>query len=73
MTRSALRSPRRRAAALLAALLLAAPATAGCSSFAASGDKGYVSGDGSIITLDPADRDAPVDLQGTDQIGRAHV
>ncbi|GAA4130075.1 hypothetical protein GCM10022215_43400 [Nocardioides fonticola] len=74
MTRSASRSRRRPAAwaartALAAALLLGASGLAGCSRFEASGDKGYVSGDGTITTLDAADRDAPVELTGTDLDG----
>lgn len=65
-----IRPTRRRAALVLAALVLGVPALAGCSSFEASGDKGYVSGDGTITTLDPADRDEPVELSGEDLDGQ---
>lgn len=50
--------------------LVAVLATAGCSSLQGSGAKGYVSGDGTIQTLDAADRDQPVDLTGKDLDGR---
>lgn len=43
--------------ALLGCLLL----LGGCSSLAGTGDKGYVSGDGEVRVIDPADRGDPVD------------
>jgi thiol-disulfide isomerase/thioredoxin len=52
-------------AALLACLLLAA----GCSSLDGTGDKGYISGEGTVRIIDPADRDDAVDLAGTSLTG----
>ncbi len=46
-------------AALAATLLLS-----GCSQFEGTGDKAYISGDGQLIRVEPADRDEPVDLTG---------
>lgn len=69
MIRPALRSARRRSALLAAATVIGASVLAGCSSFEASGDKGYVSGDGTITTLEPGERDEPVALTGTDLDG----
>jgi thiol-disulfide isomerase/thioredoxin len=42
-------------------LLLALTA---CTSLGATGDKGYISGDGSVRVIDAADRDEPVSFQG---------
>ena len=56
--------------AAVAGLLLTA---SGCSSvhgLRASGDKGYVAGDGSIRTIPPAERGKPVTLSGTDLDGK---
>lgn len=58
---------RRTAAALAATVALTT--LAGCSTFEGTGDKGYVTGDGSVRTLDVADRGKPVDLKGTDLAG----
>ncbi len=52
-------------------LLLACLLLSGCTSLEGTGDKGFVSGDGKIRTVDAADRDAPVDLTGEDLDGRA--
>ena len=54
------------AALLAAALLLAGPALAGCSrgSAASVADQGYVSGDGTVTQLAPAERKDPVDVAG---------
>lgn len=55
-----------RRIALAAALLLA---VAGCST-ATGGDTGFVSGDGSITQLEPADREPAPTLQGDDLHGK---
>lgn len=62
----------RRLTLLLAAALLALPvgALSGCSSLQGTGDKGYVTGDGTIRQIPAADRTAPVDLTGKDLDGR---
>ncbi|WP_310526592.1 TlpA disulfide reductase family protein [Nocardioides sp.] len=52
----------------LIALLIAVLAT-GCSSLQGTGDKGYISGDGQITTIDPADRGEPITLTGEDLDG----
>jgi thiol-disulfide isomerase/thioredoxin len=41
----------------------------GCSSLQGTGDKGYVSGDGDVVEVEPGDRDAPVTLSGRDLEG----
>ena len=53
-------------AVVLGCLLLAS----GCSSLSGSGDKGFYTGDGTVHVVDAADRDAPVDLTGTDLEGK---
>ncbi|WP_110180445.1 TlpA disulfide reductase family protein [Nocardioides solisilvae] len=53
------RLPRAVPALLTACLLLA-----GCSDLSATGDKGYVSGDGQVTFLDPSERGDPVELAG---------
>lgn len=53
----------RRAAAVLAALTLTLTLGA-CTGVAGTGGKGYVSGDGTIVRLDPADRGKPIELTG---------
>ena len=57
---------------LLRALLavVAVLAVAGCSSLEGAGDKGYVSGDGSVRVLDVAERGEPITLSGEDLDGR---
>lgn len=52
---------RRTAAALLAATALT---LTGCTSVEGSGEKGYVSADGQVVEIAPADRGAPVELAG---------
>lgn len=47
-------------------LLLALTA---CTSLQGTGDKGFVTGDGSIRTVDAADRSDPIELSGTDLDG----
>lgn len=51
--------------AVLTCLLLAT----GCSSLEGTGDKGFISGDGSVRFIDAADRSEPVDLAGTSLTG----
>jgi thiol-disulfide isomerase/thioredoxin len=53
------------AVAATAALLLT-----GCSSLQAAGDKGYVSGDGTVQLVDAADRDDAITLTGQDLDGK---
>lgn len=53
--------PVARAAALVAALAL----MSGCSDIGGTGDLTYVSGDGQVIEVAPADREDPVDISGT--------
>ncbi|HEY3530442.1 MAG TPA: TlpA disulfide reductase family protein [Nocardioides sp.] len=63
---------RTRLLSLLAVALLLLTAS-GCSSLhglQASGDKGYVAGDGSIRTIAVGDRGKPVTLSGTDLEGK---
>ncbi|WP_340540884.1 TlpA family protein disulfide reductase [Nocardioides sp. GXZ039] len=53
----------RRASSILLALLL--PALAACSGgLEGTGDANYVSGDGAIVAVAPADREAPVEISG---------
>lgn len=52
-------------AVVACALLL----TTGCSSLEGTGDKGFVSGDGTVTIVEPADRGDPVDLTGEDLDG----
>lgn len=52
---------RRLVAVLVAACLLTA---AGCSTLEGTGDKGYITGDGLISQLPPADRGDPVEMEG---------
>ncbi len=53
---------------LLAAVLAGSTA---CDSTEGTGDKGYISGDGTVSEVAPADRGDPVDLTGTDLDGAA--
>nr|WP_253943335.1 TlpA disulfide reductase family protein [Nocardioides sp. zg-1308] len=43
---------------------------AGCSGLSGTGDKGYISGEGVPVEVAREDRDAPVDLSGTDLDGQ---
>lgn len=54
-----------RARPLLAALSLLALGTTGCSSLEGTGDKGYISQDGSVTTIPLAERADPIDVSGT--------
>lgn len=51
-------------------LLVLAATLSGCTSLQGTGDKGFVTGDGAIHTVDAADRDDPVELSGTDLDGK---
>ena len=50
---------------MLACLL----ALVGCSSLSGTGDKGYITGEGVPVEVDPTAREAPIDLTGTDLDG----
>ncbi len=52
-----------------AALLAAALLLSGCTDVGSTGDKGYISGDGTLTAIDPADRQKPVELAGDDLDG----
>jgi thiol-disulfide isomerase/thioredoxin len=52
----------------LAAVLVALALT-GCSSLGSTGDKGYISGDGDIRVIDPAERGEPIDFAGESLTG----
>ncbi|MGA8247969.1 MAG: TlpA disulfide reductase family protein [Nocardioides sp.] len=56
--------------ALLIASAAVLPAAAGCSSLQGTGNKGFVTGDGSIHQVASADRGRPVSLTGKDLDGR---
>jgi thiol-disulfide isomerase/thioredoxin len=58
-----------RLASLVVAVGLMLAAT-GCTSLQGTGDKGYVTGDGSVRTIPIADRGDPVALSGKDLEGR---
>ena len=58
-----------RPAAPLVALLLAL-ALSGCSSLQGTGDKGYISQDGSVTQVPAAERDEPIDVAGKDLDGK---
>lgn len=53
----------------LGALACAALLLSGCSALEGTGDKGFVSGDGTVRAVDAGDRDAPVELTGQDLDG----
>lgn len=53
----------------LGALACAALLLSGCSALEGTGDKGFVSGDGTVRAVDAGDRDAPVELTGEDLDG----
>src|SRR5690606_19855708 len=58
--------PRTRALIpVLAGLLL----LTGCTSLSATGEKGYVTGDGQVTVLAPEDRGDPIELDGDDLEG----
>jgi thiol-disulfide isomerase/thioredoxin len=59
----------RRLTLLLAAAALVLPVSA-CTSLQGTGDKGYVTGDGTIRQIPKADRGDPVTLTGADLDGR---
>jgi thiol-disulfide isomerase/thioredoxin len=59
----------RRVASLIASTVLVLTAT-GCTSLQGTGDKGFVSGDGSIHQVSPADRGRAITLTGKDLDGR---
>jgi thiol-disulfide isomerase/thioredoxin len=59
----------RRLMLLLAAAALVLPVS-GCSSLQGTGDKGYVTGDGTIRQIPVADRSDPVTLTGKDLDGK---
>jgi thiol-disulfide isomerase/thioredoxin len=44
-------------------------ALAGCSGLSGTGDKGYISGEGVPVEVDPAAREAPITLSGVDLDG----
>lgn len=50
-------------------LVLALVALTGCTSMSGTGDKGYITGDGRISQVDPADRADAIDLSGDDLDG----
>ena len=50
-------------------LTLLALLTTGCSSLEGTGDKGYISQDGSVTTIPAEQRDDPIDVTGTDLDG----
>lgn len=58
-----------RARLLLVTLGAALLLLGGCTSVEGAGSKGYVSGDGSVIRMDPADRGKPIDVVGKDLEG----
>lgn len=57
--------PTRALVALLALALPLLVAASGCSSLQGTGDKGYISENGRVTMIDPADRGDPVELSGT--------
>jgi thiol-disulfide isomerase/thioredoxin len=65
-------SPRRPGALvrLLACLLIGTVGLGGCSSLQDAGDKGYVTSDGQLELVPPAERGAPIELEGKDLDGK---
>ena len=57
------------ARSFVALLALIALVTTGCSSLEGTGDKSYISGDGQITEIAPADRKDPISLTGEDLDG----
>jgi thiol-disulfide isomerase/thioredoxin len=60
---------RKSLGAVACAALLATGLLSGCSSLEGTGDKGFVSGDGTVRTVEAADRGEPIDLAGEDLEG----
>jgi thiol-disulfide isomerase/thioredoxin len=56
-------------AGLAVPLLLALPVLTACTSLGSTGDKGFISGDGSVRVIDPADRTDPVSFAGESLTG----
>ena len=54
---------------LVTLVLVGLLALTGCGSMSGTGDKGYVTGDGRVAQVDPADRGEPIDLEGDDLDG----
>lgn len=54
---------------LLGAIALCLLPLTACTSLGETGDKGFISGDGRVRIIDPADRGAPVDFAGTSLTG----
>ena len=70
-----LRSPRpprplHPVARLVVPALVCLLAATGCSSLQGTGDKGYVTGDGTVRLVEAAQRDQPVELSGRDLDGK---
>ncbi len=61
---------RRRRFAIAVAGTVAALLVGGCTSQQSADGKGFVSGDGSITTLKPADRGVPIEYSGKDLDGK---
>lgn len=57
--------------AVVAALLTLLVTVTGCTSLSGTGDKGFVTGDGTVTEKDAADRGEPVSLTGKDLDGKA--
>ena len=55
---------------MLVGLLALSGSLAGCSALEGTGDKGYISGDGSVVQYPPEDRGEPVELTGDSLEGR---
>lgn len=56
---------------ILGAIACAVLLLTGCSSLQGTGDKGYISGNGDVRLIDPADRDEPLELTGTSLTGES--
>lgn len=64
MTGSRSRRTRQAAAAALL-VLLAGPALGACSGLAGTNGQSYISGEGTVTQMEPAERDEPVEFDGT--------
>jgi len=62
--------PLRAIPRLVVPVLACLLAVSGCASLQGTGDKGYVTGDGTVRLVDAADRDQPVELSGKDLDGK---